>query len=509
MNGRPLTDIEITRALRDHVPDRAPSGLRASVSASVAGTTQQRPRRLFPVGRTAGDPRVRRLDMLLAALLLVLTLAAAAGVGAWLRQQAREREPLPLEPPADIDRYVATADAGLLELPALSITIIEDPGPKEHYSYNGDGVLRHDHYPAQGASQPSEFRIFSRDEMAEQTNVNGTAVWLKHGGQGNPLRELAFATGLQTFCERPWEYAGLEYVIGRATHHVSCGTSEMWLDVATRLPLRSTSSGRTLHVSDLEIGPQPAALFEPPSGLVAMTDAEYACAVDAACEEPSSPVPPTPVTTVAPAPSGAADLTDVDAFLAEVRTRYDTLPALEMSARVYGAEYRYLYSGSGQLRSELSSEDPTAEPSVSIITNGREFFSNGRTDDGRTIWEELGPHGRVAAEVLDLGIGRRCAAGWDVRGVDLIMDRPAYHLACGYREFWVDRDWLLVVRSQDTNPLSYESEVAEVLGVKFVQPPPESFELPDDAVYCADIGLGGRCIGSSYRPLRIGTPAPD
>src|SRR4029079_5017153 len=212
-------------------------------------------------------------------------------------------------------------------------------------------------------------------------------------------------------------YVGLEYLIGLPTYHVSCGRSDMWLDVATRLPLRSIHRDGpwATHVRDLEIGPQPAALFEPPAGLVAMTDLEYDCALDPACDAPATPMPSaTAVSTVAPAPSGDAAPADVDAFVAEVIARYDTMPAFEMSARRNGRDYRYLYGGSGRLRSEYT-YDQHKPPSVSISANGHEFLLDSRTDDGRTVWLDL-PRPGGAARVLDLGIGERCAVGWQNRG---------------------------------------------------------------------------------------------
>ena len=357
MNGRRLTDADISRALRAHVPDRAPSGLRARVLETAAGTAQQRPRTSFLAGPTHADPRVRRLNLLLAAaLLLALSLAAAAGVGAWLRQQTREPDRLTVEPPADIDAYVATAEEEFLQLPALSITIIEEGVTKEHYAYDGHGTLRHDHYPNEKAAQPSEVRIFSGDEMGEQRHLNGTAVWLTHRGMGSALSELAFATDLETPCASPWKYVGLEYLIGRPTYHVSCGASEMWLDVATRLPLRSVHpDGRgAFHVQDLEIGPQPAVLFAPPPGLVAMTDLEYDCAIDPACVAPRTPTPTgTPPSSVTRAPGEDGAPSDLEAFVAKVLATYDTMPALEMSVRDYvDLPVRYVYDGSGRLRSE-------------------------------------------------------------------------------------------------------------------------------------------------------------
>jgi hypothetical protein len=55
--------------------------------------------------------------------------------------------------------------------------------------------------------------------MAELGDLNGTGRLAKVRWPGQPTGELAFATGLMTVCERPWEYVGLEYLIGRATYH--------------------------------------------------------------------------------------------------------------------------------------------------------------------------------------------------------------------------------------------------------------------------------------------------
>jgi hypothetical protein len=36
-----------------------------------------------------------------------------------------------------------------------------------------------------------------------------------------------------------WRYVGLEYVAGRATHHVTCGGGDLWIDIETRLIRRT------------------------------------------------------------------------------------------------------------------------------------------------------------------------------------------------------------------------------------------------------------------------------
>ena len=127
--------------------------------------------------------------------------------------------------------------------------------------------MRHDHFSNATNDQPSEYRIFTRDVMSERSDLDGQPIWLQHTGQGNPLSELAFALGLQRTCDSGWSYVGLERLIGRPTHHIACGGSAMWLDVQTRLPIRSVrapserapTAGATFDVTELRVGPRPAA----------------------------------------------------------------------------------------------------------------------------------------------------------------------------------------------------------------------------------------------------------
>ena len=90
-----------------------------------------------------------------------------------------------------------------------------------------------------------------------------------------------------------WRYVGLEYVAGRPTHHVTCGGGDLWIDIETRLILRTQGpavddAGQPIpveftEVTEIAFGEQPAALFEPPEGLARISADEYSayiCARD-------------------------------------------------------------------------------------------------------------------------------------------------------------------------------------------------------------------------------------
>jgi hypothetical protein len=100
MNGRPLTDAQISSALRAHLPDRAYPGLRERILEATATTTQRRALPSFLGALSEADPTTRRRTFLIAAALLVgLALASVAAAGAL---RILERDPvheLSLEPP--------------------------------------------------------------------------------------------------------------------------------------------------------------------------------------------------------------------------------------------------------------------------------------------------------------------------------------------------------------------------------------------------------------------------
>ena len=90
MNARPLTDAQISGALRAHLPQAAAPGLRDRVFDRAANTAQLRSFPSFLRALSDADPVARRRSLLLAAALLVaLAVASAAAVGG-LRLLERE-----------------------------------------------------------------------------------------------------------------------------------------------------------------------------------------------------------------------------------------------------------------------------------------------------------------------------------------------------------------------------------------------------------------------------------
>jgi hypothetical protein len=492
MNERPMTDARISRALRAHLPERATAELRERVLNELATTKQQRPMPGFLGGLTDADPVARRRALLVAAALLIgLTIAVSAGVGAWLQSQHQD-DPFLLGAPQDVDRYVAEAYRGLEDLPALRLTVLEVRGPKGRWTYNGAGVVRLDHFSSETSAEPASFRIFSGDQMAEIAVMNGTTVWLVYQQQAAALDELARATGLNTACQSGWTYVELEYLIGRPTHHVACDTSLMWLDVETGLPLRSEwiqeDHQKFVFVAlEFEVGPQPPELFEPPAGLAIVSDDEYRCATEKVCEVPATPTPPAP--TPPPAPGDYAVPPDLDAFVAEVVANHAALGALEMTVvtDLSGGDrfWRYFYDGAGQSRREYYYDGPDS-PTVLLNLDGVLYESYGLTEDGRTLWQQW--PGVQAMWIPDFKIGHRCPLDWEHHGFDLVGDRPAHHLVCDESSIWVDVEWLLPVRSQIVaSPFDDETWTEELIDLRLGPQPAELFVLPPDAEIRHDI----------------------
>ena len=71
MNARPLTDAQISRALRAHVPEAAAPGLRERVSHATQTTAQLRSFPSVLGALSDADPVARRRSLLIAAALVV------------------------------------------------------------------------------------------------------------------------------------------------------------------------------------------------------------------------------------------------------------------------------------------------------------------------------------------------------------------------------------------------------------------------------------------------------
>ena len=513
MRGERPTDAAIARALRERIPDRAPSELRARIGMQVRGLPQQRP---LPWGiGTLFDPdAVRPRNLLLVALLLLALLLAVAGVGGAFRDLQR-RDPFPeivLAPPADLDAYMADAYRGLLDLPALRL-VMSDGDVVYH---DGSGVVRHE----RGTGSNAAVELYSRTRTGYVGRLsNGSRVWVVGPPQDADPRLQIFLTGLccpvDPECETQWTYVGLEDVLGRPTHHVRCG-ADRWIDVELRIPLRvrMPSTGPTppplsagpsaaaddVGVAVLEIGPQTQALFaENPEGLAEVTEADYRCLYGGSCPRPSGRTvarPSPPVSAVhGPAPQ------DLDAFVASVRTTFGGMSALELVVESWSdptvgdaSPMRYRWDGAENWAMEEASSGSLAW----LRTGGRTYeqFPPGR-------WHDYGPGSGVGPPEWPMLLPSACPSGWQHRGFELVFGRSAHRVVCAYQEFWIDEQWLLVTRVQQ-NPdwLSLRTSWNEIVSLVFVPQPPGRFRLPLGAdIFCP------RCASPS--PTSSATAAPS
>jgi hypothetical protein len=163
MNGRPLTDAQISGALRARLPERAQAGLRERVLVAVETTSQQRAWPSFLGGVTDADPVARRRSLLLAAALLVaLALAGAAAVGAWRvfhRDEAREL--IRLETPAEVQAFVFSSYERLPQPPPAAITTPRQPGRKDRIYVDRSGAVRLERYASADATEPATSMLLS------------------------------------------------------------------------------------------------------------------------------------------------------------------------------------------------------------------------------------------------------------------------------------------------------------------------------------------------------------
>jgi hypothetical protein len=307
MNARPLTDAQISRALRAHLPEHAQPGLRTRVIEEAEATTQLRalPSFLGPVSQA--DPVARRQSLLVAAaLLLALLLASAAAVGAaWRLVQRDPRPELSVDPPADISAFVLSSYERLPQLPPVALTWQKGDATKGRIIVDESGAVRFDQFASPDATKPSSYRILRPDHrISGMVTVDSEAVWVEPGHEAIDVpRE--YIRGVLDFGDWPgcelerdpsagvrgspapgWRYVGVEDVAGRPAHHVAC-VGDLWIDDETRLILRSRQplnddAGQpipgqfeTTEVTEIAFGEQPAALFEPPEGLARISEDTY------------------------------------------------------------------------------------------------------------------------------------------------------------------------------------------------------------------------------------------
>lgn len=328
MNDRRLSDAQITVALRAHLPARAQAGLPGRIMDAAQITSQRRPLPSFLGALSDADPLVARRSLLIAAaVLLGLAVASAAAVGAWRLFQHDAVPHLDLTPPADLPAFVLSTYDRMPDLPPMAITTLTDGTVKGRMYVDRSGAIRIEHYPTLDAAVPITYEIRNGTTIGQLTVVGSTKEWIRQDGAMSEdprvflLAEmLGGAASNQQGCgvtrnegevgdgtaASGWRFVGTEYLIGRPTFHVTCGGGDLWIDVETRLILRSqgpvlradlppvSGSSMTIEVTDLEFGDQPADLFKlaQPAGVAAIPSEAYHCQIDpTACATPE-PGPP-------------------------------------------------------------------------------------------------------------------------------------------------------------------------------------------------------------------------
>ena len=351
MNARQLTDAQIAEALRTWVPDRAQAGLRDQVLETAGGTTQQRPLPSFLGSLSDAGPVARQRSLLIAAaLLLALAVASAAAVGALRLLQSPAVPELSLDPPADVQAFVLSLHERLTELPPVALTWVADGSGKGRIYVDRSGAVRFEQYASAEAMEPVTYRILSGSRIGQLLAVGSERVWVPpdhdaisddprwflnaelgssapyFGGPGSG--SFAFTEpGCETARDPDeagnetaatgWTYVGAEYIAGRPAHHVACAGGDLWLDSETLVILKSRrpvlddadnpipGAFRTVEVTEIEFGEQPAALFTftPPEGVTSVPAEEveaYRCARDPVCAAATPEPDPTPQPTSSP-----------------------------------------------------------------------------------------------------------------------------------------------------------------------------------------------------------------
>ncbi len=243
MNGRPLTDDQISQALRAHLPARAQAGLRERVLDAVEATGQQRALPSFLGALSEADPVARRRSLLIAAALLVaLAFASAAAVGAFRLLEPDPFEDLSLDPPADVQAFVLSSYERLPQLPPVALTWHDGDSSKGRIYVHRSGAVRFDRFASAEATEPSSSTILNGDRVSGMAHIGSEAVWVDEGDPAigdDPrvfLRTVLRAEDGPPGCEMErdpsevgngtaaagWRYVGTEYIAGRPTHHVAC-----------------------------------------------------------------------------------------------------------------------------------------------------------------------------------------------------------------------------------------------------------------------------------------------
>lgn len=514
MTAQRLTDAQIATALRAHLPAHARSDVRGRILAEVATVRQATPLPAMLGRLTDADPDPRRRAMLLAAAaLLVLGLAVAAAVGNLLRRDAPV-ELLTADPATNPNAFVLEAYTAHRHLPAMTLVanMWDEEGPVDAHRFVFDGRTAVRHECCEGAV------IIQNGTSRGSTNTagDGQLVWLIEGAPENhPASELVSYNGFASpTCELGWRYVGAAMVLGRQAHHLACAREpegaigipehELWIDAELGIALRSVSFGIQMdennqpvapYRSDMEVvlfelGEPAPSEFEPPLGIPAFTAAELACRDDpSTCEPHETAGTPRPATT--PEPGGFSLFTpNVQELVDGTLASYTGAPAMEILVEDRGqfeGEWRRFTDGKGALREEWHFDrgDP-ASPTVYLM-NGDGVFESYYQPDGSTQWRRIGEPREVSVTLFTLGMPATCDEGWRLVGLERLLGREAWRIACAGDEYWIDRERLLVVRRAPApDPLSFTANTTTVLSFELGPQPAELFQVPEGDIVRED-----------------------
>ena len=205
MNGRPLTDAQISQALRAHLPEAAAPGLRERVFDAAETTAQLRSFPSFLGALSDADPVGRRRSLLIAAALLVaVAVASATAVGAWRLLQRDPIDKLSLEPPADVPAFVLSSYERLTQLPPVALTWRDSDSANGRIYVDRSGAVRFDRFASADATEPSGYRILSPNHrVSGMATVDSEAVWVEQGHEAIDVDPRVFLRGVLSAGDAP------------------------------------------------------------------------------------------------------------------------------------------------------------------------------------------------------------------------------------------------------------------------------------------------------------------
>jgi hypothetical protein len=510
MSAQRLTDAQISVALRAHLPAHARSDVRGRITAEVATVRQAKPLPAVFSRLTEADPDARRRAMLLAAAtLLVLGLAVTAAVGNLLRRDGPIHL-LTADPASNPNAFVQEAYSAHRHLPAMTLVANmwgEEGSVDAHrFVFDGDTAVRHE--CCNGTI------IIQNGSSRGSTNIagDGEAIWVIEGvPQHHPAFELVMYNGFGSpDCQLGWRYVGDAVLLGRQAHHLACAREpegaiaipeqELWIDAELGIALQGVTFGIQMDENNQPVAPfrsdmevvlfdlrEPAGSeFEPPPGLPVFTSAELRCRDDPSTCEPGEPIrTPRPATT--PEPGGFSLFTpNTQELVDETLASQAGTPAMEIHVEDRGqfeGEWRRFTDGQGALREEWHFDPGNPESPTVYLRNADGFFESHYQPNGSTQWRKIGEPQEASVTRLTLDLPATCREEWRHVGLERLLGRDAWRIACGGDEYWIDRERLLVVRHTPApDPLTYVVEAKTVLFIEVGPQPPELFEIPEGDV---------------------------